>query len=191
MEGIGLEEGRVFCEREVLEGVLGVLLVGTGDFGLAFEKSVLGVLEKDRLVSSGREGLFLCTGRWGGKVEVEAGTGDGASVAGGFGASAVRECEDVFGFRNVCAVAGNDWVTLAEDTVSVAKGEADERGREDGLEEVGDGKMGELEFGIAGDVGGSLWKVVTGCGGRGGLEGCWDVAEKSEVVLDALAAEGV
>lgn len=39
VEGIHLEERKVLCEGEVLEGVLRVLIVGTRDFGLAFKES--------------------------------------------------------------------------------------------------------------------------------------------------------
>lgn len=64
----------------------------------------------------------------------------------------MQECEVVPCFGNVGAVAGVDWVAVAENGVSVTERVAEETEIEDGLEQGTDGELGEPDFGIAKDV---------------------------------------
>lgn len=76
--------------------------------------------------------------------EMEVGVGDGASAAGDFGACSVRECEDVHCFRDVGAVAGEDWVTVAEAAASITGDETAEARAKGGMEKGEDAQLSKL-----------------------------------------------
>lgn len=75
-------------------------------------------------------------------------------------ASAVREywacsaqyCTKVSCFGDLEAVAGNDQAEMVENAVSVTEEKAEKTGVENGLEDSGDGKLNELQLGIARNV---------------------------------------
>lgn len=97
------------------------------------------------------EGFLLSAGSGGRRKEVEVGAGDCASVTGEFRACPVQACEDVLCFEEVSPVAEDDWVALG-DTVGVTVEKAEKSRFKEGLEEGGDGKLGELHFGTVRDV---------------------------------------
>lgn len=80
---------------------------------------------------------------------MEFGGGDCPSVAGEFGACSVQDCKNVLCFDDVGAVAGDDWMEVAEDAVSVTRDEAKETAIKDGLEKAGDGELRGFHSGFA------------------------------------------
>lgn len=128
-----------------------MLLVDTGDFGIACGKSILGVPKEDGVDGPAGGGLLLCIRSGGGNVEMGAKARYRASAAEGFSACTMGDAENVFCFRNGRAVAGDDGGAPMVVAMSVAKSGADEREAENGLEEVGEGELGKLDSGTAGD----------------------------------------
>lgn len=64
----------------------------------------------------------------------------------------MQDRKEILCFRVVGAVAGYNWLTLAQSAVGVTKGKAEKTGVKSELAENGDGELGEPDFGIARDV---------------------------------------
>lgn len=84
--------------------------------------------------------------------EVKVGTRDCASMAGEFEPCCAPDCEDVLCFGVVGPVLRDDWAVVGEDAVSVTDREAEKTGVRSGLNEAGDGELGEAHFEIAAGV---------------------------------------
>lgn len=100
---------------------------------------------------SQREGLALRAGSGTRLRKVEIGARGCISVAEEFAACLLQECGDVPCFGDVCTVAGDDWVTVASEAVSITRREAKETVVKNGLEEGKDGELGKLHFGFRRD----------------------------------------
>lgn len=64
----------------------------------------------------------------------------------------MQKCDDVLLFQRVRAVAGDDWVSSAEETVGVTEEEAEKTTARNGLEKAGDGELLEPRSGETRDV---------------------------------------
>lgn len=64
----------------------------------------------------------------------------------------MHECENVRCFENVCAVAEDSWIAVVEDAARVTEVKAKETLVNNGLQNAGDGELGELHFRFARDV---------------------------------------
>lgn len=95
-----------------------------------------------------RESGARC-GEGGETMGMEVGAGDCASLAEECSSCSVQDCENIFCFREACAVAGDDWMAMAETALVIAKGEARKTRVKSRVEKSGDGKVGELHFGVA------------------------------------------
>lgn len=77
---------------------------------------------------------------------MKVGAGDCESVTGVFPACYVQDYEDVFCFRSIGAVAGDDRVAVTENDVSDTEERAEETKVKRRLEKAGNGELSELHL---------------------------------------------
>lgn len=107
-------DGRgVVSKGEVLESIVGILLVYAGDLGLLCEEGLVYAVDKSGVVLTCATGLIQSAGSEERTREVELSAGDTASVAESFGACFVQDCKAVLCFENVSAVGEDDWAAVA------------------------------------------------------------------------------
>lgn len=135
-----------------MEVVVDVLFVCAGEFLLSCKDDLTRGVEKSGVVLLCKEDLVVRVGNGSRTPEMQVGAEDCASVRGEFDACFVQDCEEVLCYGDVGAAAGDDWLAVAENAVSVAKKDAKETGADYGLEKGGPGELDVLHFGITRDV---------------------------------------